>query len=520
MIDDHNLQVKLWMDSLWLFETECLGYHRNDEVGWSELAEEHRALCDFLQNDPHKFKLILTPRGSIKSCLVTVGYGLWGMIRDPNLRTLIYSDVSNKAAAFLVDIKNHIVGGGTSSLFNEYFHGYQTTPKDGKWSESEILISQRTVTQKEPTFDTAGIETSKVGFHYDRIFYDDIVSDMNITSKEQMDKVYDCYKKSLSLLKPGGDVIMVGTRWAFGDAYGRIIEENNKTGEWGIFLRRAEIEVKGKKEYPYSVVGLTADYLTAQKNRIGTFLYGALYQNNPIDDTTAYFKHDDFQFYGKDVDFSKFFITCCVDPAAGGEDFTGITVVGTDSQMRMYLLYAKHAHFMPNQIIDEIIKLSYGYKFSKLGIETKIFNGMLEKELDFRLEKERLNPKFKQFGTEVFPATCRQGEGKIQRIRALQPYHERRAILFPGEKVEGLSGSYAELASQMLQWTDTHKPTHDDLLDSLSYHVKIIRAGQGEAGKPVPQDSILDIINRDRERYNTMQRRVPRRFRQYLEPVI
>ena len=97
-----------------------------------------------------------------------------------------------------------------------------------KWNESQINVSIRKEAHVEPSVDTGGIETSKVGMHYDLIFFDDIVSDVNVTTKAQMDKVHECYKKSLSLLKPGGDIIVTGTRWHFNDAYGRIIDDNKE----------------------------------------------------------------------------------------------------------------------------------------------------------------------------------------------------------------------------------------------------------------------------------------------------
>src|SRR3990167_9922765 len=126
----------------------------------------------------------------------------------------------------------------------------------GKWNESQIVISKRTSAFVESSVDTSGIESSKVGLHFDRIFFDDIVSDLNVTTKAQMDKVYDCYKKSLSLLKPGGDIILCGTRWAHGDAYGRIINENK--GNFSIFIKN-DLEDNGK-EYPFSDAGLTREF--------------------------------------------------------------------------------------------------------------------------------------------------------------------------------------------------------------------------------------------------------------------
>mgnify|MGYP001615049899 FL=1 len=66
-------------------------------------------------------------------------------------------------------------------------------PKRGVWNQSAIVVSVRKHASVEPSIDTAGVETSKVGKHYSRIKFDDLVSDKNVTTKELMDKVASVY---------------------------------------------------------------------------------------------------------------------------------------------------------------------------------------------------------------------------------------------------------------------------------------------------------------------------------------
>ena len=91
-----------------------------------------------------------------------------------------------------------------------------------------------------------------------------------------------------------------------------------------------------------------------------------------------------------------------------------------------------------------------------------------------RIVEEQSNPSFHTFGLEEFKTRWRKGEGKHQRILSLQPYHERGDLLFPGKSFESLKGIYSTLAYQMIQYP---KAPHDDLIDSLAWHVHIIQPG-------------------------------------------
>ena len=280
-----------------------------------------------------------------------------------------------------------------------------------------------------------------------------------------------------------------------------------------VCLEKAEVN----GTYPFEAIGLTQEFLESQKREQGSYVFSCLYLNSPVSDEDAVFKSSEFRAYGS-IDKEKMYITCTCDPAGEGDDFTALTVVGTDEKMRMYVLWAVNEHFKPDQIIRRIIELNYVFKFDKFGIETNFFKGLLEQQLRFALEYERENKNFKPFGVETFLASAKRGEGKHARILSLQPFHERGDLLF-SDKPDNLKGALGELVYQMLQYTQSHRPIHDDLLDSLAYHTKLIRRGDGGGVDALPENCIMSILERQRQESMQSQRNLPRALRRYPEPI-
>ena len=500
------------------FCTEILGYKHDRETDFKDLAPVHYELCGFIADETNLNKLILNPRYSFKSQICTVGKSLYDLVRNPNTRILIYSDNATKAQGFLQDIKNHIEGNAPNSKFRDYFPGWETDPHNGKWNESQIVVSKRENAFKEPNIDTGGIETSKVGMHYDTIIFDDIVSDINVTTKAQMDKVYDCYKKSLSLLKPGGNIRIIGTRWHYGDAYGRIISENKDTNDFSAFIKSAD-ELGADGKLLYESIGLDRNFLDYQKAKQGSYIYSCLYHNNPVSDETALFKIENFKYYEYYPKFEEnMFITCTCDPAGEGEDFTAITVLGTDKSKNLYVLDAINAHLKPNKITDNIIRLNYKWRFDRFAIEKNFFKGMLEEDLRRAITEESKNKVFKPFSVTEITASAKNRT--FARILALQPYQERGQIYLPGKDFNTLQRTYSELGYQMIQFTiNGSMSPHDDLLCSLALHLDIVTEG-GEVRKAEPPPTSAAAM--ELEHMKEMRRhrsRVPLKYRKNYIPV-
>ncbi len=503
---EYHAQATIRHGGLWNFLYDILGF--------TDMNDVHRDLVKFLENDS-LFKLVLTPRYTFKSCICTIGVSLWELVKDTNMRILIYSDANTKAEGFLSSIKAHIEGKVEKSAFSTAFRWFDTTRK---WNQSQIEIADRKTSFVEPSVDTGGENTSKVGMHYDLIIFDDIVSDKNITTKEQMDKIANCYKKALSLLRPGGKVLMVGTRWHFGDLYGRIIKESELKGVFDVFIVAGEDDKKYGK-YCFSNIGtnsLTQRFLEQQKAQQGTYVYSCLYRNNPVDPETATFKHKDFSFYGE-VKKDDLYITATCDPAGEGEDFTAITVVGTDNNLDMYILEIINKHMQLSDTIKEVMRLHNKYTFKMFGLETNFYRGQCRIELDRQIDEARKeNDHFKLFGVHEFNATAKKGEGKYNRMLALQPYHERGVLKFPGLSVELLEGGFSELAFQMIQFPNS---PHDDILDSLAYHLPLICRGGVAKKTKIPFHSPAWIEREWQKEDIIKNSHLPRKLRTRVEAL-
>jgi len=243
-----------------------------------------------------------------------------------------------------------------------------------------------------------------------------------------------------------------------------------------------------------------------------------LYRNNPVDDEDALFKSVNFRFYGrlKPSDkplqtgmYDKLFITGALDPAGQGKDRTGGTVCGTDNEMKIHVLEVLSKHLKPDQMVDWIIDMNIKYRFKLFGIETRLYQGMLRQELEKRIkEEQKRNPFFKNFGIREFMPS--RGETKFIRISALQPWHERGDILFPGSSLNSLSAGFSDLAYQMLQVTPTHMPEPNDIVDSLQMHLSMIQAGGVVEVENVPVNSPAWLEKKWVEEWNKNQKRLPR----------
>jgi hypothetical protein len=161
-------------------------------------------------------KLVVCPRGSLKSTVCDISYPLWLLLNNADLRILIDSEVYSNSKTFLREIKSQLESERLTSLFGQ-FRGEQ-------WTEGSITIKQRKTPSKEPSIQVSGIGAVKVGQHYDVIIMDDMNSNNNSQTKEGRQKVIDHYKLNMSILEPEGTLVVVGTRYAENDLICHILQ--------------------------------------------------------------------------------------------------------------------------------------------------------------------------------------------------------------------------------------------------------------------------------------------------------
>lgn len=181
----------------------------------------HGDMITLLESDQER-KLIVMPRGSLKSTIGVTSYVIWKLNKNPNLRILIDGETQANSKNFLREIKAQMERPVLTQMYGVY-HGRPKSLEPERWTETEITIAQRTIPRKEASITCGGIGVVKVGQHYDLIIGDDYNSRLNSTTPERRLKVINHYKMNTAILDPGGEYVVIGTRYAADDVVGHIL---------------------------------------------------------------------------------------------------------------------------------------------------------------------------------------------------------------------------------------------------------------------------------------------------------
>lgn len=204
-------EKRLYMESFYHFAKFCLGYKEM-------VAHVHGPMCNGLQNPDTLRKLVCVPRGTFKSSIASVAFPIWKQLKSgSNLRILIDSQLFTNSSNFLREIRGHYE---QNENFIRLF-GNQVGPV---WNDTEIILKDRTVIKKEPSIVAGGIGVQKTSQHYDLIIADDLSTYDNCKTREHAEKVINHYRLYTSLLDPGGELVVIGTRYSELDIIAFIIE--------------------------------------------------------------------------------------------------------------------------------------------------------------------------------------------------------------------------------------------------------------------------------------------------------
>lgn len=203
LIKDH------YQNSLYDLCRNLLGYK---DVNWHTHGDMIRALEAQTQ-----YKIIVMPRGTLKSSVSVVGYSIWRLIRNPNERILIDSEIYTNSKNFIREIRDHLASERMREIFGSFV-------SKKNWNEGEITIKQRTQPYKEASITAGGVGTTKVGQHFTVIIGDDYNSPKNSATQEGCEKVYNHYKMNTSILEPDGTLVLIGTRYSQLDVIGQVMK--------------------------------------------------------------------------------------------------------------------------------------------------------------------------------------------------------------------------------------------------------------------------------------------------------
>lgn len=434
---------ELCENDLYFFTKNILGYQELEE-------QPHLEVCQFLEGKEKK-KLLLLPRGTFKTTIGTIARSIQAVIKNPNIRILIFSETYGQSKAFLSEIKQQL------ERNEKLIALYGAFKKEPGWSEEAITIRQRTGKYKEDTIMSGGVDIVRVGFHYDLIIIDDPHSQKNTTTREQIDKVKTAYRLLLPMLEPDGEIDVICTRWHDTDLASMLLEDQ----KFVKMVRAAETtNIDGSKSY-FFPKRLTPEFLKSQREDLGSYIYSTQYLNNPIDDENAVFKKSWFKSYEED-EIARLSLNTLItiDPAVSQKedaDFTGIVVNSVDINNNWYFRKIEKLKIDPLEMIEKIFEMNRLWKPLKIGIEKEKYTLVFKPFLDQEMKKRNEFPPVEEMTIKQI--------SKEMRIRGLTPRYERGQIYHNKE-----DNGRLDLEDEAIRFP---KGKNDDLLDAASMQSEI-----------------------------------------------
>lgn len=253
--------------------------------GWASFGECHEELAVFLTK-PQVDKqcqdsllyegdelaaflrrLVLMPRGHLKSTIGTTLYSLWRIYRNPEIRILVGCNLQSLAYSFIREVRSYLEKPELQSVWNNRPHiegnlipaiqkktnarnfNNDTEAEDRKviWNNVALQVV-REGQYKEPTLFATSSGTTVTGMHFDLIILDDLVDFKNVESEQKKTQTEEWIADVESVINPprltqvkgvngfvlndilGGEIIVNGTRYAVDDYYGQILEKKEDIG--------------------------------------------------------------------------------------------------------------------------------------------------------------------------------------------------------------------------------------------------------------------------------------------------
>jgi phage terminase large subunit-like protein len=413
-----------------------------------KLAPHHRQMLEFAYERVKNREngVILGPRGSAKTTIITTGLSAFLIATRPDIRIGIFSQKSEKAEAMSAAIMSIV---SASPAFIELFGNLRG---EGKWTATEwVRKGSPYLFSKDRTVVAGGANQSSsiVSKRCDVIILDDVLDENNTSTLEQREKIESWFWRTVKPAQAaeGGSIIVVGTRWAAGDLYEKLIEENH----WSNVVIRAIItDPETGEERSYWPEVWPLERLYKERADIGWANFSCAYLNDIVGEGSIikaeWFK-DRFTQLPSD---RSYVFNIGIDLASSTReraDWTAGVLVAVDNQHEHWVLHAdriktetEHRAFVER--LWQWGRIN-GYPVSKIIIESNqhqaVFVQDMIRETSLPVVPRRTDVDKR---TRVRAAAARYSMGRIHHHRSL----------------EG-----GDLEAELLSFPQGH----DDLIDAL-----------------------------------------------------
>ena len=449
------------LTNLFWFETVVCAQAWSDK--FHDFGYIQKLMCAFLQDDRYRRKFLSAFRLSLKTT-VLMGFCVWlfclHLVRKQAVGTIYNTFTKDNAYNFSSEFKQTI-------LENDYLHWLvpELPSTEGKFDQ----MTKGRVRHKNVIMDFASVETSLVSRHYPNWINDDLENDKNVLTEGGRASLHRDWKYQKAILtklkKKGlGLEVDVGTPYHFDGLIWSI--RNNPT------YKKLIIPYKnpdGTLTFPELYT--EADF-EEKRQDMGASIFSAQFELKPISEEGALCREGWVKYWRELPEFRWRSMVC--DPGGaepGDNDPTGITIVDTDVNGDMYVVYAEQMWLTPMNLMDTIVKLRIDYEVD-----------------DVRIEKEKYSTTIADMYKHRFPLMNisfvehkgRAKAGPLRIWRLKQWFESKRIYIGSNQKT---------FEEQLLQYPHSK---YDDILDSLSYHLDIRRTPVAPKPHRLPSGKIFD----------------------------
>jgi predicted phage terminase large subunit-like protein len=388
----------------------------------------------------------LAPRGFGKSTIGDIGYCIWRITQDRNIRILIVSNTQSQAEAFLREIKAQLEG---NPRLIEMYGSFRSD----KWAESEITVSGRTTVAKEATITALGASGSVITKHFDLIVPDDIVDFENARTELQRKKLSEWYRTALlPTLEPHGDIHILGTRYNPLDLYQDVTDGK----QYDVQIQSA-IQSDGtslwSSKFPIEI-------LLKIREELGSIIFSMQYQNDiSLAKQGKIFRFEWMQFYNNvselPAPLHQLKIFQGVDLAISERetaDYFVIVTIGIVVTGEIYVLdyFRDRISFKVQK--ETIVLKAAQWQPIRIGIETNQYQRALAQEL---------------VRTTTLPIK------ELDTVKDKVTRAQRRSALFENHKVY-LRRDMTAMVDELCLFPDA---PHDDLFDGFDFAITVSEQG-------------------------------------------
>lgn len=458
--------MKLTPELIYGFSGSVLSSRFDQAKATPECHLEWWKLC--CSNNP--LVAIAAPRGHAKSTAITHSYMLASFLFQDRAFGLLVSDTYDQAVLFLQDIKTELLD--NDDLIDMF--GEIILEKD---TENDIIC--RMSDGHKFRLIAKGSEQKVRGLKWDGkrpdlIVCDDLENDEIVLNKERREKFKQWFFSALLPCRSDrGIVRIVGTILHMDSLLERLMpkpwdKKHSINSELKLYSTRTRVgwlSVKYRAHNPsFSAILWQEKWSEARlKEERQRYIdqgipekYSQEYLNEPIDDSNAFFRAEDFLPMGED-DITRNFTTYMAVDLAISEtqraDYTVMIVGGVDETGSLFILDVIRDRLDGMEIVEAMFALAKRYEPDMITVEA----GMIDKALGPFIRAEMFKPGRPFLNLNPMVPT----RDKESRARSIQARMRAGGVRFNKE-----TEWYPHLEAEMRQFP---RAVHDDQVDAMAW---------------------------------------------------